>query len=260
MLNYIKSEFYRITHTTTIYAATGILTALVVAMNVVLVGCSKTFVQGGSFPYATSSFSLSMLVSSPTIYLCMGVIIVAILYEMDKRNGNLKNTIACGISRTKIFAGKCVVSFVTSAIVAVMVLAAYIGSAMLLLEQTGPVQTGDVLMETLAVLLPAAAALILGVLVLELFEKSVEGMIVWFLVIVLIPNVFFYMGFEIELFRRIALWMPVIFFKTDMIVNTSQCVTVWDSAAGLAKCIISGAVGSVVFGLAGIILLRKRDL
>lgn len=37
----------------------------------------------------------------------MGMIIPFLFYEGGKRNGNLKNTVAGGISRVKIFAGEC---------------------------------------------------------------------------------------------------------------------------------------------------------
>ena len=79
MMNYTKSEFYRI------FITKGNLC------------CGRS--AGGN------SFSYSNLVANPMVFAFMGMIIPFLFYEGGKRNGNLKNTVAGGISRVKIFAG-----------------------------------------------------------------------------------------------------------------------------------------------------------
>ena len=102
MMNYTKSEFYRVFITKEIYIAAALMTGIVLLLN----GALHFF--GGS--YANTSFSYSNLVASPMAFAVMGMIIPFLFYEGGKRNGNLKNTVAGGISRVKIFAGECVVS------------------------------------------------------------------------------------------------------------------------------------------------------
>ena len=111
MMNYIKSEFYRITHTKAVYVYGGILVLLVVLFNI------ATGVLGGQ--YAITSFSYSNLVANPMIFSVMGAVTVFILYEGNRKNGNLKNTISGGISRRKIFAGECIVSLTAATVVMV---------------------------------------------------------------------------------------------------------------------------------------------
>lgn len=61
--------------------------------------------------------------------------------------------------------------------------------------------------------------------------------------------------------RNIAMWMPDNFFGANgMSVNMSQSITAWGTAEGMAKCLMSGIIGTVVFSLVGVMLLRKREL
>ena len=40
----------------------------------------------------------------------------------------------------------------------------------------------------------------------------------------------------------------------------SECITVWDTAEGMAKCLLSGAAGILAFGTAGVLLLKKKEI
>ncbi len=257
MLNYIKSEFYRVFHSANVYVTAAVLTALPILYNIILYAFSS---GSENFPYGTTSFSFSTIVSVPMMFCYIGFFICSILYEADKRNGNLKNVIAYGISRTRVFAGQCVVSFVTSMLMMTVVLAGYIISAMLMLEHTGPVKLQTVLMEVPAILLIAIAALILGILVVNYFDSMIFSTIAWYVIMVGIPIVLLYLGMKIDFIMDIAKWMPSNFFKTEMQVNMSSCITIWDSAEGMMKCLISGLSGIVIFSIAGVLLLRKKEI
>ncbi len=71
------------------------------------------------------------------IFCIAALCLVFTLYEGNKRNGNLKNPVACGISREKIFAGQFVLCFFASLVVMVITAAVYILSADLLLKKEG---------------------------------------------------------------------------------------------------------------------------
>ena len=103
MRNYIKSEWYRVTHTATFYVFTGILAGLTLLLNLALWFLDKV---DPTFPYGTVAFSLSNLVCLLEILFFVGVILVDLLFVGDKKNGSLKNSVAFGISRTDIFLGK----------------------------------------------------------------------------------------------------------------------------------------------------------
>lgn len=82
MLNYIKSECYRITHTKQLYLFTGILAALAALFNGTLVYFSNR--------YTNTAFSYSNLVSQPMLFSAVGVLLFYILYEDSAKNGNIK--------------------------------------------------------------------------------------------------------------------------------------------------------------------------
>lgn len=253
MMNYVKSEFYRITHTKGIYFLTGALAALVVLFNV------ATHYFGRR--YATTSYSYSQLVNLPMLYAVMGAVIAFLLYEGNRRNGNLKNTVASGISRTKIFAGECIVSMAAATVVMVVTLAVWIISAGLLLEKTGPVELNDLLLEVPMVYFIAVASLISGIVFLELFEKNIIGILTWYSIWFLIPRILLYLGIRFETLYSIVMWIPSNFFGVNaMHVNTIECITVWDTTDGMIKCLLSGIIGIVIFTFSGMALVRKKDL
>lgn len=257
MSNYIKSEFYRVMHSAAVHRTAMILVAIPLLMNLILGWYNRITPD---FRYGTTSFAYSNIVASPMIYCFTALIIVSILYESGNRNGNLRNTVAYGISRTAIFAGKCIVSLITSLIILAMVMTVFIGSAALLLRNEGPVGVNTLLTEIPAVSLVAVASLMLGILILELFDSITVGILLWSLIMVALPMAFYIGGFKYEAVMKIAMWFPSNFFRAGIQVNLSQCTVLWDTAAGMAKCLISGAAGIALVGTAGLLLLRKRDL
>lgn len=258
MMNYIKSELYRVFHGRAIYGFTGILAVLAVLFNVV----SHVFqILDVQFLYGNTSFSYSNLVASPMLFGVMGAVVAMLFYEGNRKNGNLKNTVAFGISRIEIFVGECVVSLLASIFSMIFIVALYILSAETLLEKAGPVELGDLLTEIPAVFLVAAACMISAIVCIEMFEKNSTGIIVWMAVWFFIPNVLFYLGFRFDAVHKLAMWLPYNFLSSrGMIVNTRQCITAWETAQGMIKCLVTGGVNTLVCLIAGIALLRKREL
>lgn len=258
-MNYVKSEFYRVFHSREIYCFTGILAVLSFLLNAVHGLFGR--IDGPSFRYNITSFIYSLLVANPMIFCVMGAIVGAILYGTNRKNGNLKNTIAFGISRIKVFFGECIVATVSAIFSLLIVLSVYIASAMIFLEETGPVTLMDLLTEVPAVFFIAVASLISGIVCIEGFGKESTGIIIWFILWFVIPKIFFFLGLRYDMVHSIAMWMPTNFFSTNaMTVNMGHCITAWDTMEGMAKCLISGIIGIAGFSLSGVVLLRKREL
>lgn len=255
MLNYIKSEFYRVTHSAMLYAVGFAFAAAPILMNIMLY-CFT--LSKPDYPFSTTSFSFSNIVANPMVFCVVALFLVYALYEGNKKNGNLKNAVASGLSRGKIFAGQVIVCLVVSIIFLAITAIVYILSARLLLRLGGPVTAFDLIMEILAVAPIALAALILSVVVVMRFDKSFIGIIWWLCILFFVPQFLLYIGFEVEPVREIAMWLPRNFFS-GMQVNQSVCNPIWDTTGGLAKCLISGFIGIVVFSLYGIFSLRKKE-
>lgn len=255
MLNYMKSEFYRIFHSATLYVTISVFTGLCFLFNVVLYLFSRF---DPNFAYATTSFSFSNIVGNPMLFCFAALIIVYVLYERSKKNGSLKNAVAFGISRTKVFLGQLIVSSAISILVLMITEAVCIASALLLLPKEGPVTVRDMLFEIVAVFPVAVSALTFGVALVGLFDRSSIGILIWLSVFYFIPKILFLAGMAIEPARQVAMWLPYNLFML-MQVNMTQCVTVWDTAPGLARCLITGFVGTAVFGVWGVWAIRKKE-
>lgn len=259
MLNYVKSELYRVWRVRTILNMGGIFAALVLLMNFALF----LLKDQEHFRYGITSFSFSVLVAQPMLYCYVAADVAATLYEGDRRRGPERNSIAAGISRMEIFVGKCLVSFLTSLAILALVLPVYIGSAVALLNPAGPTAVKDMLMELPAVALSGIASIILAILLLEFFDKSIVGILAWIGIMVILPKVLLLGGMLLgtgeDMLTRIAMWMPQNFFG-GMEVTMSRCDPIWNTAAGMGKCVTAGAAGIVLFSLGAVLLLRKREV
>ena len=154
MMNYMRSEWYRITHTKDIYMFTGIMAAGVLLLNVGQYVCSAVI---SDFRYSSVKFALSFLTGGMGALFLAGMVLAMLFFSSDQKNGIAKNAVAYGISREKLFIGKCIVSFAAALISMVILLVLYIGTAVLLLE--GPAQPYvGLLLEGVLCNLPAAAA------------------------------------------------------------------------------------------------------
>lgn len=253
MLNYIKSEFYRVLKQKNLYGFAGLLIVLSLLLHGSLYFLSPR--------YATTSFSYSNLVANPMIFGFMGMCIAFLLYEDNKKNGALKNSVAFGLSRSHIFLGESIVAIVSATAVMIIVMAAWIFSAVVLLEPTGPVELRTLLTEILAVFFIACAVTVSAILCIELIEKTIAGILAclgfWFL----LPRTVYYLGFKSPVIHKIAMAFPDnLFWINRENVNLGKCITVWDTSLGMALCLITGAAWLIVFLIWGTFALRKRDL
>ncbi|MFS6554163.1 hypothetical protein VPJ68_01405, partial [Parabacteroides distasonis] len=95
MLNYIKSEIYRIWHSRSFYAFGGILCGIILLLHIALIiGAAIE----PDFRYNTFRFSLNNLTAQPMIMVILGVIVAGTLFNEDRKSGVLKTTVAYGIS------------------------------------------------------------------------------------------------------------------------------------------------------------------
>ena len=257
MCNYVKSEWYRITHSYTIYLFTGILSVLTLLLNIVLFLFDK-FEEG--FQYGTVAFSLGNI-AHMTILFYMGMIVAILLFAGEKKHGALKNAIAFGFSRTEIFLGKCIVSTAISLCSMVVILVVYIGSAVLLLEPgVEPDAVAIILKGVACNLIMAVAFEILAIMLSAVFEKEMVGLIVWYLIMTVIPQICRMIGLRSELFSNIAAWMPHNYLGNEVVVTMSGWSCLWQTPEGVAKCLIAGVTGLIVFLLLGLVICKKQEV
>lgn len=260
MLNYVKSELYRASRSREIRETAIVFMGLVLLLNIVLYLCKGL----EHFRYGITSFSYSNVVAMPMIYCYAASDVAVMLYEADRRNRTEQNSIAYGMSRLGLLAGKCIVSLTVSFVILALTLPVYICSAELLLDSVGPTTAADLLLEIPAMSLIATASLILANVLLEFFDKSIVSILVWLSILVFLPKILLLSGMALAgrstFLLDIALWLPANFLTMESQVNMSECTTIWDTAQGMAKCLIAGGAEILVFGAVGVVLLRKREL
>lgn len=256
MLNYMKSEWYRIVHGRELYLFTGALCAIVLAGNVLLWAMSST----PDFPYATVRFSMSNLISMLTLLFFMAGLLVWVLFADDRKDGTFKNAIVHGCSRRDLFVGKCLVATTLGLGAMAVVLAVYVGSAVLLLE--GPAEAVFILLKGVAAALPfTVACIVLGVAVCSALPKTITAFLVWLAIVSIVPGVLGVIGMGVEPVARLASWLPANFFASEVAINQSGLAQfLWDTPAGLAKCLIAGFSGIAVFGVVGLWRASKAEL
>lgn len=256
MLNYTKSELYRIVHGRELYLFTGVLCAIVLLSSVLLWAMAST----PDFPYATVRFSLSNLISMlPSLFLLAGLL-VWVLFADDRKDGTFKNAVADGCSRRGLFVGKCLVSTGLGLASMTVILAVYVGSAVLLLE--GPADAVPILLKGVAAALPfTVACVVLGVAVCSVLPKTSAAFLVWLAIVAIVPSALHAVGMVVEPVGALASWLPYNFFSNEVAINQSGLAEfLWDTPAGLAKCLIAGFAGVAVFGIAGLWRASKTEL
>lgn len=258
MRNYIKSEWYRVTHTPTIYVFTGILAGLTLLFNLVSWFLDKV---DPTFPYGTTAFSLSNLVCMMTMLFYVGMILVYLIFADDKKNGSLKNSIAFGISRIEIFMGKCVVSTLISLISLAVILLVFLGSAVLLLEPGVEPRAVEITLQGVVCMIPmAVASEVLALALCIRCEKEVLAGIDWYLVMMAIPQILYVIGLKFDAVGKIAAWMPHNYLGREVKVNMSGWSCLWQTPEGIAKCLISGFIGLIVFLIFGLLVSKKQEV
>lgn len=275
MLNYIRAELYRLFRRPGLYVTTLVLCAAPIAFN-----CFLAFFDWEAYgtDNALTGISYGAWLSSALFFMIMGAIIPGILYTNARKYGDLKNTIAFGVNRVQIFAGKCIVSILLATLVLAVLLAVWIGSAELLLAHSDWPAIKDVLLSVPVLYLIACANAITIVLFMELIERDIFTALAWAAIWCILPTVLDTLGMRFDLLAEIANWMPYRFLQEIVTTTTTVAsgealggtwsVNVadpgislpWYSAEGLRKCLVSGAVGTALFSVLGWITLRRRDL
>lgn len=257
MTNYMKSEWYRIFHSKTIYGITVFMVGLALLVNIVL-ALFLNFTP--NFRYGTFRFSLNTLTAQLSILLLGAGIIGIVLFSGEVKNGIVKNVIAYGASRREIFIAQSIVCFLVCLIIMAITLTVYVGSAYLLLEQPEWEPLRQLLTGIGAMLLSAVASMVFILILNMIFTKESTAIMIWASVLFVVPWAFMVLGMKLEVFAKISSWMPYSMLKQEAIVTFSSYDCLWDEPAGLVKCFMVGVLGIFILGGMGMWKFRKSDI
>lgn len=279
MFNYMRSELYRIFHRPGIYVTAALLCFAAIGINCLLAFFPwEQYGEGIRGNIALTGVSYSSLLSTASLFIFMGAIIPGVLYTSARRYGDLKNTLAFGMSRVQIYAAKCLVGVLLATLLLALTYGVWILCAELLLAPGGPCSVTDVLFQVFALYLIACANVLTIVLFFELFNREVYTIIAWLAVWCIVPSMLSMLGLHFDQIATLANWTPYVFLQTSATPSTVASSTlaaagghitltinqslgfIWTSAEGLQKYLASGACGTSLFSLAGWLTLRRRDL
>ena len=259
MFNYIKSEFYRLSRSMSTYVTLAIFAALslIINMGLAIVGWAER-----SFAYNNTSFSMMFLLQLPSIFVYAAAIIAYIVYEGNRRNGNLKNAVAFGISREKLFIGQFIVSLVSALVVLFVTEGVYFASAYALLRNDAAFTAADVLLETAAALPVAIASLVLALACEHISDRGFVGLLIWIAVFLILPWICGLIGLKVQIFSEIAAWMPMNFMTAtiDGTEGSGAMVAYWQQQEGIIKALVFGGAGTVIFGLSGWLIFQRKEV
>lgn len=258
MINYIRSEVYRNLRNKGSYLFILGAMAFVVFLNIVLWIFAK---NDTTFPYATTKYAFSSLYCSLqlTMIICVGV--VSIIFAQEYKNQTFKNTVSFGISRASIYFGKFLINIIFSFITAICVIATFIISAYILLENSG---IGY--LTTLINSVVAAIPLILFSLVVAhcfsfITEKEMNVVGSWAGIIIIIPTLLAMIGRRSDISRVIASYMPWNIVG-DITFNevTNTLVLGWTMPEAIVKSIVVGVVGCIMFYIIGLEVFKRKEI
>ncbi len=256
MLNYLKSEIYQIVHRKAPYVFIFICSGLLIAMNLVLhqVGSGDV-----NFSYNTTEFAFSMIYTNLYFILVLCITVSAIIFGEEFQNHTLKNNVSFGISRGTIFVSKMILELVYALIAFAFILGCFIGSAYLLLENSGLVELEHLLKGCLAGIPLFIFVLALCNTLYALVEKTGLSLGIAVIIIIVIPIIINEFANRYEVAQRIGEYLPINMISAYRYTEAGFSAD-WLKSDVILKYYGVGLLYSVIALIIGFIIFRKKEI
>lgn len=261
MLNYIKSEFYRVFHSKGFYIFNGTCMVLVLVMNLLLWSLACTAGPGG-FHYANTGFAFMMLYSGGfQAVLFLSYALSSIIFGAEFKNRTINNSIAGGCSRETLFIGKLIVTLVCCALTLVLVEGTLVGSGYLLLEDAGPEFLQKLLLGTFASIPGFICGACGAVALFYALGSDTKATWAWMILFVVVNIIVSLLGMKFDTLHHLSRWLVYnVLGENSMDPVTGMSVMIWETTEGLTRCVLSGVIGTVVFFILGLVGARRVEV
>lgn len=255
MMNCIKSEFYRVFHTRSVYALTGACLMVVLLFNVML-WVMGTFTE--NFPWNTTKYAFSALEGGMHIPLFLSAVMGSVIVADELKHRTINNSVAFGIAREQIFLSKVIVGIAAAAFCLVVTEAGHIGSGYLLLENSGSMYALSLLKGTAACIPAWIAGMVASISLYYVTGSRSASIWSWLLIMVALPTVVNLLGMKFEFCEKLASWLLYTMVSYTA-AGEEWLIFSWSTAAGFLRCQEAGIIGTVLFIVLGITAVRRKE-
>lgn len=257
MINYIRSELYRLVRNRGAYLFILVCSVLLTSANVVLAAVAH---NEETFPYATTNFAFGMFLGSfPAVFL-LCITVASIVFGNEHTNHTLKNSISYGINRGSIYFGKLIVEILYAIIAFAVITCLDIATAYLLLENSGPDILEMLLKFTFAALPQLLFALAVTNCFLFIIESNGAAISAIIGVSVAYPIVNGYLGMKFELFARLNKILPWNIINSINFDEKLQMIAPWAGKDGYTNSWLFGLLWMIVFIVFGFTVFRRKEV
>jgi len=257
MLNYLKSEVYRILHNKSSYIFILVCSFLLVISNVVLFLLKM---NEATFPYASTSFSLGNLCSSYAYVFLICIMVSGFIFANEHNNHTFKNSVSYGISRGIIYFGKLIVQMVYAMIAFVLIIGAHVASAYLLLEHTDP-EIMDLLLHSCFAVLPLFLFVIAVANCFYFIVESTGGAVGASVGIILaLPITCGFLGMKFDIIKKISDVLPWNLLGAIQLNFDDFSVHLFWAKNGYMNYWIAGLAQILIFVILGYGFFAKKEI
>ena len=255
MLNYLKSEFYRIVRLKSVYFSFVFLGSMSVLLN----GALFYFRNEEGFRYSTTKFSFSTVYTNMPILIYIVCMICSVVIDDEYKNRTMKNSVAAGVKRNTIYFGRFIIELVIGMIFYLLLNGFHILLGLTLLENSGS-EYLQILLRSLIASIPIYIAFMAIFHCLYYILDNIMNVVFLFVIIAtIIPKVIGFAAMKIRFFSKINEWLltSMLEAKWDEAYNLTLT---WDTTNGFIRCYIAGIIGIIAFSIIGSILFNKKEL
>ncbi len=258
MINYIRSEFYRLLRNRGAYVFILICSALITSAHVVLAVVAR---KEQNFPYANTDFALGLFYTSLSVVFLLCITVASIVFGNEHNNHTLKNSISYGINRGSIYFGKLVVEIIYALVAFAVITGVDIGTAYLLLEDSGPASL-HLLFEACFVALPqlifAIAATNCFLFIIESNGAAIAAIVIS---TVAYPIINGYLGMKFDIFAKLNKILPWNMINAIGFDHEKMTLLLpWAGKDGFTNYWLFGMLWMVIFILIGFTIFRRKEI
>lgn len=255
MINYIKSELYRVTHMKGVYIFILCCMSIANLLNVILALGSGHW-EG--YKNRTIDLSFALFTYGLQLVFIMACALADIIFAKENKNDTLKNAISFGLSVKKLFFGKIFVTVIIGMVSLILIEGSYIGSACLLLKNTGIDAIIYLLRNTLVCLPVIIASVVSMMAILFLVENETYASWIWFGIFYILPKILKLIQSKFEIIMKINNWMIDTILSKFKYETGGHISILWTSNELSLRLILIGVLVSIIFTIIAMVGIDKN--